>query len=333
MLRAVITARQGFGPGVVEPRHYGDDMRLGVLDVGSNTVHLLVVDAHRGAPPLPQSSTKSVLRLMRYLERSGEISDEGVQAVVGAVREAARAAADADVEELLPFATSALREAPNGQDVLDEVAAETGVHLQVLSGEEEARTTFLAVRRWYGWSAGPMLVLDIGGGSLEIAAGGSEVPDLAVSVPLGAGRSTVGYLHDDPPTGKQVARLRDHAREVLADAAPAFADLPAPEHVVGSSKTVRSLARLAGSTADGVGAQDRRMLRRDELEDWVPRLAKMPAEARTALPGITADRTFQIVAGGVVLAEAMRAFDVDELEVSPWALREGLILQYLDRLG
>ncbi|MCL3862467.1 Ppx/GppA phosphatase family protein [Actinotalea sp. K2] len=307
-------------------------VRLGVLDVGSNTVHLLVVDATRGGPPLPQSSHKSVLRLMRYLEPSGRISDEGVRAVVEAVAQGAARAAEAGIDELLAFATSALREAPNGPEVLDLVEATTGVRLQVLTGEEEARTTFLAVRRWYGWSAGDMLLLDIGGGSLEIAAGDSEVPDLAVSLPLGAGRSTIGFLHDDPPTGEQTAALREHAAALLAGTVRQFADLPRPEHVVGSSKTIRSLARLAGSTSDGVGARDRLMLRRSALEDWVPRLAKIPAEARPALPGITVDRTFQIVAGGIVLAETLRAFKVSELEVSPWALREGLILQYLDRL-
>jgi exopolyphosphatase/guanosine-5'-triphosphate,3'-diphosphate pyrophosphatase len=280
-------------------------MRLGVLDVGSNTVNLLVVDAHRGAPPVPQSSHKSVLRLMRYLEPSGSISPEGVRAVVDAVATAAQQAADAGIDEMLAFATSALREAPNGPAVLDLVADETGVRLQVLTGEDEARITFLAVRRWYGWSAGDMLLFDIGGGSLEIAAGGSENPDVAVSLPLGAGRTTIGFLPDDPPTAKQTTALREHA----------------------------ALARLAGSLADGVGPQDRLMLRRSALDDWVPRLAKIPADSRPALPGITVDRTFQIVAGGVVLSETMRAFKVNELEVSPWALREGLILLYLDRLG
>jgi exopolyphosphatase/guanosine-5'-triphosphate,3'-diphosphate pyrophosphatase len=308
-------------------------MRLGVLDVGSNTVHLLVVDAHRGAPPVPQSSTKSVLRLMRYLGPSGAITDDGVAAVLAAVRDAAVHAQDAGIEELLPFATSALREAPNGQDVLDLVEAETGVRLQVLTGEDEARITFLAVRRWYGWSAGEMLLLDIGGGSLEIAAGGEEDPAVAASVPLGAGRSTIGYLHDDPPTDAQVEALREHAATVLKKAVKQFHDRPGPDHVVGSSKTIRSLARLAGSVTDGVGGQDRRRLRLDQLEDWLPRLARIPAAARPALPGITQDRTFQVVAGGIVLAQAMRAFGLRELEVSPWALREGLILRYLDRLG
>jgi exopolyphosphatase/guanosine-5'-triphosphate,3'-diphosphate pyrophosphatase len=156
---------------------------------------------------------------------------------------------------------------------------------------------------------------------------------VALSIPLGAGRSTLNFLHHDPPLDDEVRNLRAHASELLAEAVGAFKGLPAPHHVVGSSKTIRSLARLAGSTQDGVGSADRMMLRRSHLEDWVPRLAKIPADARPALPGITVDRTFQIVAGGIVLAEAMAAFGVRELEVSPWAMREGIILRYLDHLG
>ena len=312
---------------------YARSMRLGVLDVGSNTVHLLVVDAHPGARPIPTASHKAVLRLMRYLESDGAINDEGVAAILSAVGEAAEAAKDAGIDELLPFATSAIREAANGEEVLARVARETGVELQVLSGDDEARLTFLAVRRWYGWSAERILLFDIGGGSLEIANGGDEVPDVARSLPLGAGRSTVAFLPDDPPSADQVAALRTHAAEVLAEAIGDFGHLPSPDHVVGSSKTIRSLARLAGWTEEGVGSEERSMLRRKGLDDWIPRLARIPADARPALPGITADRTFQIVAGAVVLSEAMRAFDVNELDVSPWALREGLILRRLDRMS
>ncbi|AWB94881.1 exopolyphosphatase [Agromyces badenianii] len=308
-------------------------MRLGVLDVGSNTVHLLVVEAHPGARPIPTASHKSVLRLMRYLEPDGSISAEGVAAILTAVGDAASAARQAGIEELLAFATSAIREAANGEAVLDLVERDTGVRLQVLSGDDESRLTYLAVRRWYGWSAGRLLLFDIGGGSLEIAQGIDEVPDVARSLPLGAGRSTISFLPDDPPSPEQVARLRAHARAVLGKAVEAFRDLPAPNHVVGSSKTIRSLARLAGSIEDGYGDSDRSILTREGLDDWTPRLARIPADARPALPGITVDRTFQIVAGAVVLSEAMRAFDVDELEVSPWALREGLILRRLDRLS
>ncbi|KQW03954.1 exopolyphosphatase [Leifsonia sp. Root4] len=308
-------------------------MRLGVLDVGSNTVHLLIVDAHVGAAPVPMASHKSVLRLMRYLEADGSISAEGVDAILESVRSASAVARQNNIDELLPMATSALREARNGQEVLDLITAETGIELQVLSGEDEARLTFFAVRRWYGWSAADTLLFDIGGGSLEIAAGADEYPAVSLSLPLGAGRSTIGFLHDDPPTAAQMNALREHARAVLEEALPAFADLPTPAHVVGSSKTIRSLARLAGSVVDGVGALDRFLLRRSQLDDWIPRLARIPADARPALPGITADRTFQIVAGGIVLSEAMAAFKVKELEVSPWALREGVLLRYLDHLS
>ncbi len=307
-------------------------MRLGVLDVGSNTVHLLIVDAHPGAHPVPMASNKSVLRLMRYLDDDGAITEEGVTAIVEAVREATQFARESGIDALLAFATSAIREATNGQEVLNRAEEAGGIRLNVLSGADEARVTFLAVRRWYGWSAGRVLLFDIGGGSLEIAYGADEVPDVAHSVPLGAGRSTIEFLPDDPPTQEGVDRLRAHAREVLTETVRLMGGVPESDHVVGSSKTIRSLARLAGSTEDGVGAGERSILKLSQLDDWTPRLARIPADARPALPGITADRTFQIVAGAIVLSETMRAFKAKVLEVSPWALREGLILRRLDRM-
>lgn len=189
---------------------YARSMRLGVLDVGSNTVHLLVVEAHPGARPIPTASHKSVLRLMRYLEPDGAISAEGVAAILTAVGGAASAAREAGIEELLAFATSAIREAANGEAVLDLVERDTGVRLQVLSGDDESRLTYLAVRRWYGWSAGRLLLFDIGGGSLEIAQGIDEVPDVARSLPSAPGarpsrscpttRPRPNRSHDSAPT-------------------------------------------------------------------------------------------------------------------------------------
>jgi len=290
------------------------------------------VDAHPGARPVPMSSDKAVLRLMRYLGPDGSITEDGVAAIIGAVGAAARIAARSSLDEFLPMATSAIREAANGPEVLDRVARETGVALRVLTGEDEARLTFLAVRRWYGWSAGGILLFDIGGGSLEISQGGDEYPEVGLSLPLGAGRSTIEFLHDDPPTQKQQDALRSHAREVLEGARGRFDDLAAPSHHVGSSKTIRSLARLGGMVAPGIGDTERSLLRRTQLDDWVPRLARLNAASRPELPGITTDRTFQIVAGGIVLREAMSVFGVKQLDVSPWAMREGVILRYLDQL-
>lgn len=307
-------------------------MRLGVLDVGSNTIHLLVVNARPGARPVPETSRKSTMRLMQYLQEDGSISDRGVEHIMGEMRIAAGHIGALELDELMPMATSALREARNGDALLKRIRKETGIDLQVMSGEDEASVTFLAARRWFGWSAGRITLVDIGGGSLELATGTNELPELAMSVPLGAGRMTKEFLKGDPPTAAELKRLRQHVRRTLPAAVREFGELPDADQFVGSSKTVRSLARLAGSVSDGVGPADRVRLRKWQLDDWVPRLAQMPAASRPALPGITKDRSYQIVAGGVVLSEVMSAFGIEELDVSPWAMREGVLLDYLDRL-
>jgi len=308
-------------------------VRLGVLDIGSNTVHLLVADAHPGGRPLASTSHRSVLRLMRYVTPDGAISEEGVAALVDAVTQARVVAERENVDEFLATATSAVREATNGVEVIARIEAALGQQLQVLGGVSEARFTFLAVRRWFGWSAGQILLFDIGGGSLEIAAGSDELPDEAASVPLGAGRMTIAYLPEDPPGEEAVDRLRAHARQTLKPLTKTFAALPRPDHTVGSSKAIRSLAKLVGYPLPGWSGSERMMLPRSALGSWIPRLARIPASARQELPGITADRTFQIVAGAVVLHEAMRAMDVEELEVSPWALREGVLLRYIESMA
>src|SRR5215470_5664438 len=163
-------------------------MRLGVLDVGSNTVHLLVVDAHPGARPLPAFSHKVDLRLAAHLEPGNVLSSLGEEQLAEVVQEAMRIAEDKGVQEFLAFATSAVRDAGNGEDVLARVEEQTGTKINVLSGESEARLTFLAARRWYGWSSGRLLVVDIGGGPPELATGPDEEAEGVVSLPPRAGR-------------------------------------------------------------------------------------------------------------------------------------------------
>lgn len=305
-------------------------MRLGVLDIGSNTIHLLIADIRAGGRPIASTSERSVVRLMRYLGPDGAISDEGITAIVSAVRDARRVLDAEAPDDFIATATSAIREAPNGPAVIALVEQALGRELQVLDGSAEAELTFLAARRWFGWSAGQLLMLDIGGGSLEIAAGSEELPDVAHSLPVGAGRMTVAFLPTDPPGDPSVEALRVHVRAQIATVSPDFAAQPRPDHVVGSSKTIRSLARLAGSVRSGWAGSDRVTLRRDDLGSWIPRLARLPAEYRQILPGITADRTMQIVAGAVVLHETMSVLGVEKLEASPWALREGLLLRYIE---
>src|SRR6201996_454077 len=162
-------------------------MRLGVLDVGSNTVHLLVVDAYPGARPLPAFSHKAEIRLADHLEHGGQLSARGEDQLRVFVKDALRIAEDKGVEDFVGFATSAIRDAVNGEEVLARITEQTGTRINVLGGEDEARLTFLAARRWFGWSSGRLLVIDIGGGALEIAAGVDEGAGVAGEVALGGG--------------------------------------------------------------------------------------------------------------------------------------------------
>ncbi|MEV0902396.1 Ppx/GppA phosphatase family protein [Actinoplanes sp. NPDC049802] len=300
-------------------------MRLGVLDVGSNTVHLLVVDAHRGGHPDPMRSEKTQPRLAEQVE-AGRLTEAGARRLVRAVARAKATAAIAGCDELLAFATSALRDAENSAAVLARVRAETGVELQVLSGEDEARYTFLAARRWYGWSAGRLLVLDIGGGSLELAVGRDEDPDVALSLPLGAGRLTRQRLPGDPPARRDIEALTADLDATLAPVARRLREAGPYDVAVGTSKTFRSLAQLAAAapshTLTDVG-----------LRQLFAFISRMASADLAGLDGVSPGRAHQLVAGALVAGAAMRALDVRELQICPWALREGVILHRLDTLG
>ena len=308
--------------------------RLGVLDIGSNTVHMLIVDAAPGARPEPEASAKSTVRLMQYLKDDGTIRKAGVEAVLEAVRKAMALAEEYEITQLLVLATSALREAPNGGKILRKIEEAIGQPVTVLSGVDEARLTFLAARRWYGWDAGRLLVIDIGGGSLEVAMGSDEDPTAALSVPAGAGRVTREFL---PESGiadeEELGKARKQIRKILEPMVEAFPKSKHPMHAVGTSKTIRSLARLAGAVLRVPGRVDTSVMTRGQLEDWLPRLASISPDQRTALPGVTPERTYQIVGGGLVGDEIMKALDVKEIEICPWVLREGAILRWLDQFG
>ena len=308
-------------------------MRLGVVDVGSNTVHLLVVDAHPGARPVPALSHKTELQLVELTDADGAIRRSGARRLREAVEAVAAAARELEVDDLVGFATSALREASNGPEVIADLAATTGVDLDVLDGRDEARLTFLAVRRWFGWSAGRLLVADIGGGSLEIASGIDEEPDFAASLPLGAGRVTRGFLASDPPRRDELTALRKHARGLVRPVAAEALAMGSPDRVVGTSKTFRTLARLAGAAPSSRGPMVARSVSHGQLAAVLHRLAKMDAAKRSGLDGLSPSRARQIVGGAVVADVTMEALEVGTLQICPWALREGVILRRLDWLA
>jgi exopolyphosphatase/guanosine-5'-triphosphate,3'-diphosphate pyrophosphatase len=308
-------------------------MRLGVLDVGSNTVHLLVVDAHQGARPLPAFSHKIELQLVTLIGEDGAITADGAERLESFVEEAVAIAEDKGVEEFIGFATSAIREAANGEQILREIRDRTGLELAVLDGESEARLTFLAVRRWFGWSAGRLLVLDIGGGSLEMATGFDEMPEVARSVPFGATRLTKDWLPGDPPDEVAVRALRRHVRGGIAKVVGDLVRYGRPDRIVATSKTFRQLARVAGAAPSAEGFYVPRRLSRGDLQEWVPKLARMTAAERAGLPGVSPGRAHQLLAGAIVADAALDLFEAEYADICPWALREGVILRRLDGLS
>jgi exopolyphosphatase/guanosine-5'-triphosphate,3'-diphosphate pyrophosphatase len=298
-------------------------MRLAVLDVGSNSAHLQIVEAGRSDPLLHVYRQKAPTLLAEAVTKDGALTPDGVDRVVSAVVSTVEASREHAVTDLIPLATATIRDATNNAEIRRRVREATGVELRSLSGEDEARVTFLAVRRWLGRSAGQLLLLDIGGMSMEIAAGRGEHPDVAVTLPLGAGQLTRRLLPLHPAPADSVDAVRRQVRATVRPVLKRLTRQPRPKRIIGTSKTFKQLARMTG---------DERRLTRHGLLRWVPRLAAMTVPERAALPGVAPSRARQVLAGAITAATVMEMLDIEELDVCPWALREGLLLRRITEL-
>ena len=307
-------------------------MRLGVLDIGSNTIHSLVVDAHHGAAPIPARKFKKELRLAQHADEQGRISQPAIDSLVEFIQQSQQISEDLGVERTIAFATSAIRDAPNRDSLVTEIEQRTGIHVDLLSGETEAELTFLAARRWVGWSAGRLMLLDIGGGSLEIAIGDDEEPDIAVSVPIGAGVMTRQFIKSDPAEPDDIRALRKHVQAQIASVAGSVLKGASPRVVVGTSKTFKQLARIAGAAESGAGIYIDRQLSREDLTAIVGELTPMTDSERRKISGVSVGRSPQMLAGALVAQAALDLLNVDTVHIGPWALREGVILRTLDSM-
>jgi exopolyphosphatase/guanosine-5'-triphosphate,3'-diphosphate pyrophosphatase len=304
-------------------------MRMSVVDVGSNTVRLVVADAEGGVP-LPVHTAKWRLRLSQSVPPGGEVPDEAVRQLCDAVTAAARTAEKWGASTPLAFATAVVRSAPNCRDVLRTVRARTGVLICTLPGEVEAELTFLGARRWMGWRSGPLALLDIGGGSLEVAFGRGRLPDFVASLPLGANRLTHEFFQgQDPPSADSIKALRRKVRHQLRDVS-ARIRWEGPRTAVATSRTFQQLSRLCGSAPGRHGPFVERELRCADLGLAVTRLASLPAAERAALPGISAPRATQSLAGALVGHTTMKLAGLKAVTICPWAIREGVLLRHIE---
>ena len=318
-------------------------MRLAVLDVGSNTVHLVVVDGRPDGSFMVVARERDTLRLAEAAFPSMILPGEAVDRLVASVARMRAAADELRAGAITGFATSAIREARNGLDVLGQVREVTGVTIKVLPGVEEARLTYLAARRWTAFSARRLLVLDIGGGSLEVAGGEGERPELAESLPLGATRLTRRFVRSDPVRPEELVELRVHALALLGPLADRIREAPW-EVTCATSKTFRNLGEVARALPGaptpahefgfaGVDGQTAPILTREALNVVAGYLASTTARDRRSLTGLDNLRAGNVVAGSQVAALVMQAFGLRELVLAPWALREGVILETLGELG
>ncbi|MQY10315.1 Exopolyphosphatase 1 [Streptomyces sp. RB5] len=302
---------------------------MGVVDIGSNTARLVIADTEVGAP-LPVHTRKWRLRLAQQAGADGRLGPQAVERLSEAVTAAREASEEWGAGVPFVFATAVVRDAPNRGEVLRAVHERTGLAVRTLPGAVEAELTFLAARRWTGWQAGPMVVLDIGGGSFEVAFGRGRLPDFAVSLPLGAGRLTREHLDgEDPPGAAALKELRRHVRHQLRDVA-ARIRWEAPRTAVATSRTFQQLARLCGAAPGREGPFVPRPLVRRDLRHALRGLAQLPAAERARLPGISSARARQALAGALVAHTAMKLTGTDEAIVCPWAIREGILLRHLE---
>ncbi|MEU6555382.1 hypothetical protein ABZ915_34765 [Streptomyces sp. NPDC046915] len=301
--------------------------QAGVLDVGCHSALLTVARRRAGGVLEPVLSRKVRLGLHQALDRKGRLREPGVRSVQRAVAEAVAADPRLRVAEVFAFATSVIRDAPNCDEVIARVARATGVRLRVLPGEEEARLAYVAARQWVGSGAGPLLVLDIGGGTVEIASGTSDQPRTVCSLPLGARRVTrEQFPGGTTPSKRRLGEVQRHLRRSLS-AVPGLPQAEPGGNVLACSKTFTQLARLAAARTGTPRTPQRLTL--PELRASIPLLADAGTARRGKLPGISPHRAEQSLAGALVAEALMEACGADSVTICPWSTREGLLLERL----
>ncbi|WP_243789047.1 Ppx/GppA phosphatase family protein [Saccharopolyspora gloriosae] len=303
-------------------------MRLGLLDIGSTAARLELVDLDRGRLPRATWSHKARTRLAEHTRADGSVTEEGMARAVRAVEDCVRAVGTELRGPLVAFGTAAVRDAKNGAELRERLTIAAGTRIGSMTPHAEAALCFHAARRWHGKNGTPLTTVDIGGGTAEVATGSGQTPDQVVSLPMGAARLTREYLPTDPPPPDQVEALRA-AVERLAP--PALARIAERDlgHTVAQSKVLRQLAVLAASS-------EKRLVRhpdnlaRENLKRWIPQLAALGQAERAKLPGVSRSRARRILAGAVAADALLRAIGVDELDLCPWGLREGLVFRFVD---
>lgn len=305
-------------------------MRRSVLDLGSNSFHVLVADLDGDGSVVPVGREREMLHLGAVVAEHGHVPADHRRRAVEVVAHLTELAGRLGAQERLAVATSALRDAANGPEVVAEMEAATGTRIRVIDGVEEAQLAYRGVRAAVAVDDEPLLVLDLGGGSLELVVGTADAISWSTSLDLGVSRLSAS-LHRDPPKKKEVAALQDCVRTLVAPWADRITDLEA-DHAVAIGGTVRALARVVAAESGTwlPATLNQFTITRDAIEDLRDRLVRMDADDRADVKGMKSRRADRIHVAAIILATTLDTLGLDRFRVSDWGLREGTLLDAVD---
>lgn len=301
-------------------------MRIAVLDLGSTSFHASVVDVDESGELNRVLRHRETLHLGSRVAKHGYLSEDDCQRAIRAARLLRRSVDSAEPQMVIAAATSALRDAVNGGGLIDRLEVAARCKVRTLSGSEEARLAYAAARRAAPLGDGPLLVCDLGGGSLEMAIGTGDEVHLSASFPLGASRLHALLVSGDPLAADERTSITDHVRSSVRDFA---ADVRlGPVAGVATGGTARAVSRLhLARRGLRPGTSRSVVVPAGDLNGIAATLARLPLDERTALPGAKARRMDVLPVGALILAALVEQMDLGALTVVEWGLREGLVLE------
>ena len=300
-------------------------MRIAVVDIGTNSTRLLIADVE-GTEVREVERLTTVTNLGRGVEHTGTLCSDAVEGVCGVVADYMARYQELGAERVLAIATSAVRDAVNGEAFIAELRERFDLHARLLTGEEEARLTYLGATAQRSGDE-TMLVFDIGGGSTELIVGSGSAVDFHTSLQAGTIRHSERHLTADPPEAHELEELADDVRNVIDDAVAARGGQDAGMRAIAVAGTPTSLAAIDQELEpyDPSRVHGHRLGMRT-IQHMLSRLASLPLAERLRVPGLHPGRAPTIVAGTVILVQVMRAFSLDEIEVSEQDILHGSAL-------
>jgi exopolyphosphatase/guanosine-5'-triphosphate,3'-diphosphate pyrophosphatase len=312
-----------------------DEYILAAIDIGTNSIHMAVVKIDASLPAFSIiAREKETVRLGDRDPRTGNLTSEAMERSISTLQRCQNLARSLNATDIIAVATSATREATNGQEFLDKIESELGLVVNLISGPEEARRIYLGVLSGMDFNEHPHVIIDIGGGSTELILADSHEARVLTSTKVGAVRLTREFVTTDPIDRAEFQHLRAYVRGMLErPIEQIWANLQLSEvpRLVGTSGTIQTLALVHALEKQGLAPNRLHgyQMSRQDVKDLVKRLSAMNYEQRFAVPGISDKRAEIIVAGALILLEVMNMLNIDSIMICERSLREGIVVDWM----